>query len=254
MASNPSDLYPDFFARFYDLIYAKIRLGVDTEYFLRKIRESKGPVLEVGVGTGRLFTQAISGGADIYGIDISPSMIKVLKARLAKKYHNRVSVQDILDFETGKKFSLIMAPFRVFMHLTEISDQVNALDHVYKNLLPGGQFIFDLFVPDPNLLAKGLNNVVDFEGEYEPGETIRRITTSSPDTINQIMDVTMRFEWTEKGKLNSGTWNTKMRFFFRFELEYLLKQSSFRNYTIFGDYKEAPLHPGSKEFIVVCRK
>jgi len=67
MKRNEAD-YPEFLARFYDLIYAKVRNGVDNEFYLRKIAAAKGPALEVGVGTGRIFIEALKRGADIYGV------------------------------------------------------------------------------------------------------------------------------------------------------------------------------------------
>ena len=61
--------YPEYVARFYDVIYSKIRAGTDSEYYLKQILKTQGPVLELGVGTGRLFVDALKQGADIYGID-----------------------------------------------------------------------------------------------------------------------------------------------------------------------------------------
>ena len=71
--------YPRFFARFYDVIYQEIRDTTDNQFFLKEIENTTGKTLEVGVGTGRLFTEALNRQADIYGIDISPAMVEVLK-------------------------------------------------------------------------------------------------------------------------------------------------------------------------------
>jgi SAM-dependent methyltransferase len=147
------DLYPSFFARFYDLIYASVRSDVDTDYFLKKMKESSGKILEVGVGTGRLFLEGLKNGVDIYGIDISPEMLEILNRKVDKTEHFRVSHQDIRDFDLGFPFSTILAPFRVFMHLIETNDQIKALNHVYDQLEEDGSFIFDLYVPAPKLLA-----------------------------------------------------------------------------------------------------
>ena len=51
--------YPEYFARFYDLIYHQIRDGVDDSFYLGKIKNIKGKVLEVGTGTGRLLTEPL---------------------------------------------------------------------------------------------------------------------------------------------------------------------------------------------------
>ena len=84
MKKNTAFEYPDYFARFYDLIYHKLRGGVDNQYFLDQIKQTKGKILEVGVGTGRFFIDALTRDADIYGFDISSSMIDVLKTKLNK--------------------------------------------------------------------------------------------------------------------------------------------------------------------------
>lgn len=246
--------YPGFFARFYDLIYDRIRSEVDSQYYLGKILEAQGPALEIGVGTGRIFTEALNRGADIYGIDISPAMIDILKSRIDPCHHSRISIQNMLDFDMGRKFRLIIAPFRVFMHLMEVHEQVKALDHIHSQLEDGGRFIFDLFIPNPKILSDGLNDVLDFEGEYAPGETVKRYVSAHCDMISQVNHISMRFEWTEEGYSFSETWDSQMRLFYRYELEHLLGRSKFRETNIFGDYYENPLSEGSKDFVAVCRR
>ena len=83
--------------------------------------------MEVGVGTGRFFIEALNQGVDIYGIDISASMVEVLKNKLPKEDHNRVYVENFCKLNMNKKFDLIIAPFRVFMHLLKVEDQFKAL-------------------------------------------------------------------------------------------------------------------------------
>jgi SAM-dependent methyltransferase len=249
-----ADLYPEYFARFYDLIYHQVRDGVDNKFYLGKIKNAKGKVLEVGTGTGRLLIEALLNSSDIYGIDISPSMLDVLKKKLTLEQQGRVSLQNIVDFKLNTKFDLIIAPFRVFMHLTEKSDQLNALNNVYHHLNPGGKFIFDVFIPDLKPLITGLNNVTDFEGEYEPGNMVKRIVSTQPDLINQIININFRIEWNEGDKNYSREWRSQMRYFFRFELEHLIERSKFNKYRITGDFEGNELSHDSKEFILTCIK
>lgn len=246
--------YPEYFARFYDLIYHQIRDGVDNKFYLGEIKNTKGKVLEVGTGTGRLLIEALENGADIYGIDISPSMLDFLKAKLRAEDQHRISLQNIVDFKLNIKFDLIIAPFRVFMHLSEKKEQLNALNNVHSHLKPGGKFIFDVFIPDLKPLIKGLDNVTDFEREYEPGNRVKRIVSTNPDLINQIININFRFEWNEGISIFSKEWKTTMRFFFRFELEHLIERSMFKNYRISGDFSGSDLNNDSKEFIVICQK
>ena len=247
-------VYPDFIAEFYDFIYHQVRDDVDNDFYLNRIKEVKGRVLEAGSGTGRLFIQSLKSGADIYGIDISPSMLNILRSKLRKEDLHRISLQSITDFRFDWQFNLIIAPFRVFMHLLKKEDQIKALKNVRRHLARGGKFIFDVFVPDLKSLINGMDNKTDFEGEYESGKKIKRIVTTRPDLINQIIDVTFRYEWDRDGKLISKEWKTPMRFFFRYELEHLLERAGFKSYTILGDFEGNLINKDSKEFIMVCEK
>ncbi len=244
--------YPPAFTRFYDLIYHQIRDEVDTAYFLKEIGNTSGRILETGVGTGRLFSKALEQGADVYGLDCSPSMIDTLLPKLPPEHRHRVTLQDIRDFSYDTGFDLIIAPFRVFQHLTEKEDQFRALHNIYKHLNPGGRFIFDVFVPDPAFLKKGMDKVVDFEREYLPGKRVRRIVSSTPDLISQLIHASFRLEWEEADGWHSEDWTLPLRIFFRYELEYLVERSDFEFYTILGDYHGNPLSRESKDFIVVC--
>lgn len=247
-------MYPETFARFYDLIYHQMRDHVDLDFFLDEIDRTRGRILEVGSGTGRLFTNALSHGADIFGIDISESMLKVLKNKIKPDDYFRVSHQNILDFRFDFRFDLIIAPFRVIMHVEKKEEQLRALNNVYNHLNNNGKFIFDTFIPDLGQLINGLKDVMDFEGEYETGRKVRRIVSTKPDLINQIINVNFRMEWDENGTLRAEEWKIPMRYFFRYELEHLVERSDFAKYKITGDYQGNELNNSSKEFIVICTK
>jgi ubiquinone/menaquinone biosynthesis C-methylase UbiE len=246
--------YPENFARFYDLIYHQNRDGVDNLFFQNEIRKAGGKILEVGVGTGRMFTDALNSGADIYGIDIGSHMLNVLKSKLNETEHYRVTRQNIIDFNFNFQFDLIIAPFRVIMHLLDKEDQIRALNNVSRHLNQGGSFIFDAFIPDLNPLINGLNNQMDFEGEYQPGKKIRRFVSTTPDLINQVINIDFRIEWEEGNNLLTEEWKVPLRFYFRYELEHLIERSDFSNYKILGDYQGNMLNINSKDFIAVCSK
>jgi SAM-dependent methyltransferase len=246
--------YPENFARFYDTIYHNLRDSVDNDYFQNEIKNTGGKILEIGVGTGRLFTNALDLGADIYGLDISQSMLDVLYKKVPAEQHYRLRLQNMVNFSLDFKFDLIIAPFRVIMHLLEKEDQIKAINNVYDHLNPGGRFIFDTFIPDLNQLIKGLDNKMDFEGEYAPGKNIRRFASTSPDLIKQIIQVNFHMEWEENNELHHDDWILPLRFFFRYELEHLIERSKFRQYKIYGDYQKNELSRKSKDFVVVCKK
>lgn len=246
--------YPKSFARFYDTVYHNIRDSVDNEYFQNEIKLTGGKVLEIGVGTGRLFINALNLGADIYGIDVSKTMLDVLYKKLLKEQHYRISLQNIIDFVFDFKFDLIIAPFRVMMHLLEKEDQIKAIDNIYNHLNSKGRFIFDTFIPDLNQLINGVKYQMDFEGEYDSGQKIRRFVSTSPDLINQLIHVNFKMEWEENNELKYDEWVLPLRYFFRYEMEHLIERSKFKKYKIYGDYQKNDLNNESKDFIAICQK
>ena len=211
-------------------------------------------MLEIGTGTGRFFVEALRRGADIYGLDCSQSMIERLRAKIPAEQYGRLSVQNAVTMSLPHRFSLVVAPFRMFSHVISVPDQIECLNRVWEHLEPGGRFIFDLYVPNLSLLLNGIDGKTDFEGEYEEGMRLRRTTSMKADLVNQISHVRMVFSWNEGGSKREAAWEFDMRFFFRWEIEHLIRLSKLKLETIYGDYDRSPLSSTSKDFLVVCRK
>jgi len=244
--------YPDYVARFFDVVYRQVRDAADKSYYVNKLVSCSGPTLEVGVGTGRIFLEALDKGADVHGADSSEEMLSVLRAKLEPRHHHRIRQGDLVNMGLGKRFDLIIAPFRVLSHIIDIEDQIKALNTVYDHLTPGGLFVFDLYVPNLKLLLDGLPPTVDFDGEYAPGKRLRRMTSTTSDVVNQITSVIMTFTWEEGGRQYNREWTFPMRFFFRYELEHLIARSKLKLKAIYGDFAESPFDASSREFLVHC--
>jgi SAM-dependent methyltransferase len=250
-----SEPYPDFVARFYDVVYAQVRDGVDNAWYLDRMAAAGGPVLEIGVGTGRLFAEARRRGIDARGIDLSPAMVERCRAKLDPADRDRVSVADAVRLRTDRRFALVCAPFRVLSHVHDAADQLRLLDAVHDCLEPGGAFLFDLYVPSLKLLLEGMPETTDFDGEHAPGRRLRRIVSSAPaDLSRQTNRVRMCFRWEEDDGEQGGDWEFEMRFFFRFEIEHLVARSKLALESIHGDFAGGALTTGSREYAVVCRR
>lgn len=250
-----SEPYPDLIARFYDAVYARVRDGVDNEWYLDRMAAARGPVLEVGVGTGRLLAEARRRGVDAWGIDLSPAMVEACRAKLAPADRERVSVADAVTMRPDRRFALVCAPFRVLSHVHDTADQLRLLDAAHACLNPGGAFVFDLYVPSLKLLLDGMPEHTDFDGEHAPGRRLRRIVQAEPADLScQRNRVRMAFLWDEEDGEHRGAWTFEMRFFFRFEIEHLVARSSLALDTIYGDFAGGPVTADSREYLVVCRR
>lgn len=246
--------YKEVLVRFYDVVNDKILDKSGLNFYLDEIKNADGTVLEVGVGTGRIFIPALNNGADMYGIDQSKLMLENLKEKLDKKDNDRIWLQDVRELKLEKKFKLIISPFRVFQHLYSIGDQIKALDKIYEHLEVGGRFIFDVFVPDIEKLASERNDILEFDGEYEPGKELQRFASIKHSYPAQILDVVFKFIWNENGEKREEENKITLRYYFRYELENLIARTKFKLVNIYGDFYRNPLSDQSKDFVIICSK
>ncbi len=117
-----------------------------------------GPVLELGIGTGRIALPLSRRGVRVHGIDLSSAMV----ARLQEKPHAGQIAVTIGDFATTRldeTFRLAYLVFNTIMNLTGQDQQVACFENAAGHLQPGGCFVIEVGVPALQRLP--------------PGETVR---------------------------------------------------------------------------------
>ncbi len=105
-----------------------------------------GPVLELGIGTGRVALPLATRGIDVFGIDSSEAMVAQLKAKPGGD-RVAVTVGDFGDFDLGKRFELVFVVRNTFFALPDQEAQLNCFAAVSRHLVPGGRFRVEAFVP-----------------------------------------------------------------------------------------------------------
>jgi SAM-dependent methyltransferase len=93
-------------------------------------RAAPGPIVELGVGTGRIAVPVAAAGVDIIGVDSSPGMLEICReqAELA-------GVSERLDLRLGDyrtppvtdPVDLVLCPFRAYLHLHSDEERLDAL-------------------------------------------------------------------------------------------------------------------------------
>jgi len=138
----------------------------DVAFYVDEAARSGGPVLELGVGTGRIAIPIAAEGTQVIGIDLSEGMLAVARERAELA---AVSVDlrqgDLRDPPVQGVFPLIVIPFRTLLHMETDADRRAALRTVARLLAPGGRFVFDVFTP-------GADDIADTHArwvEREPG-------------------------------------------------------------------------------------
>jgi len=137
--------YGDKIADVYDEWYS----GLDTAGAVELLAElaGPGPVLELGIGTGRLALPLSERGIEVHGIDASEAMVAKLQGKPGGD-RIPVTIGDFADLELEGRFSLIAVAFSTFFSLLSQEEQVRCFRNVARHLTDEGLFVLEAFVPD----------------------------------------------------------------------------------------------------------
>src|SRR5690242_7266647 len=118
----------------------------DVPFYLAEARRAGGPVVELGVGTGRIAVPIACDGIRVIGVDSSPGMLAVCAehAKLAGVALD-LRLGDLREPPVDERVPLVTIPFRSVLHLHDDRERRRALRAVRALLEPGGRFVFDVF-------------------------------------------------------------------------------------------------------------
>jgi len=139
--------YGDGIADVYDDWYDE--LEVDAPVTTLAKLAGDGPVLELGIGTGRLALPLAARGVVVSGVDASAAMVARLRAKPGGE-DITVAVGDMTGMDPPGPFSLAFAAVNTFFNLTAPGAQEACFRSVAARLAAGGRFVIDAFVPDPD--------------------------------------------------------------------------------------------------------
>jgi SAM-dependent methyltransferase len=122
----------------------------DVDFYVAEARKAGGPVVELGVGTGRIAVPTAVAGVPVIGVDSSRGMLEVCRRRAEE-----AGVAHLLDLRVGdlrsppvdERVRLVTSPFRALLHLHSDPERLGALRAALALLEPGGRFVFDVFAP-----------------------------------------------------------------------------------------------------------
>ena len=237
----------DHWAKYCDIIWADT--NHDIEFYKTEALRSKGKILEIACGTGRIYLEILKQECDIYGFDISPEILKVLKKKArGLELKPKVYRADMRNFKLDHKFSLIIIPFRSFMCNITIDDQINTLKSVKKHLLPKGKLIIDVFNPNIEML-KNISQKKVFKRNIKSIKKPRyRIRNRSffIDEANHVIGWT-----TSVYENNKKVWEgeASIALIPKREFELLLRSVGFCKWTLYGDFKYNPFKSTKRDMV-----
>ena len=227
----------------------------DVAYYEGLVAELAGPVLEYGVGDGRIALPLAKAGHKVTGIDLSAPMLDAFRNRLAsepKDVQKRVTLVegDMTQVALKKRFPLIICPFNAFLHLYDRAEVEAFLSRVREHLAPGGRFVFDVSVPVPEDLARDPGRAYRVPPFRHPtaGCVVKYEEYFAYDHVTQVLHVDLVFT---KRDDEAERWTTHLaqRMYFPQELAALLHYNGFQVLALEGDFAGGPLTGASDMMI-----
>ncbi len=242
-------------AALYDLDVDSDAPSAAIDWFRGLAKLTGGPVLELGVGTGRVAVPIAKDGYEVVGIDRSEAMLARAEDRARRRgVRVRLLESDMRTFSLEQSFKLIAIPFNTFLMLTP-DDRWACLARVREHLAPAGRLAIDVFQPDPELIA-GMDGGVIEDWTRRDLETDRDVTKFSSSRAN-VDGVTFRWwyeELDEEGRVRRWQRETSLHYLYHREAELVLSAAGFEAETLHGDYDGSPVTPSSPKILMVARR
>ena len=210
----------------------------DVSFYVEEAVRSGGPVLELGVGTGRIAVLVAAAGIEVVGVDTSAGMLEVARER-AELAGVQVDLRqgDMREPPVDGVFPLVAIPFRSLLHMETEADRRMALRAVARCLAPSGRLVFDVFTP-------GAEDIADTHGrwlEREPGIWERA------DWNEESRTLILRVRGKETESEMSLAWLSVP------EWQVLLREEGYVVDAVYGLFDRSPWR-GGEDSVWVCRR
>jgi SAM-dependent methyltransferase len=225
-------------ARLYDPW--SVSVTEDVDFYVQLAREAGGPIVELGVGTGRIAVPAAAAGVRVIGVDSSRGMLEVCAEAAAL-----AGVADLVDLRVGdlrdppvrERVRLVICPFRAYLHLHTREERLAALRAARVLLQPGGRLVFDVFAPGEDDMAETHGRWLEREpGIFERADWDARARTLTLSVRGQTGHTTMTLAW-----LSPDEWRG------------LIEDAGFEVEAHYGWFDRRPYVGGEDSVWVACR-
>jgi SAM-dependent methyltransferase len=210
----------------------------DVGFYLEEARRSGGPVVELGVGTGRIAVPIAAEGIRVIGVDSSLGMLDVCARRAGLAgVQVDLRVGDLRDPPVEERVPLVICPFRSYLHLHTDAERRQALAAARRRLVPGGRLVFDVFAPAPDDVEETHERWL----EREPGIWERAAWDTEGRTLTLTVrgpsgEATMALAW-----LEAKEWRA------------LLVESRFEVEACYGWFDRSP-YTGGEDSVWIARR
>ena len=202
------------------------------------------PVLELGVGTGRLALPLRARGLDVHGIDNSEPMLEQLR-RKPNGDQLPVTLGDIATAKVDGRFGLVFVATHTLLALTTQDAQVQCFHNAAAHLDSGGLFVVEVMSPHGRALSSGDCRTV----QVDPEQITLYVAVLDP--IEQLLQGSAMY--IRDGELPVVR-TTASRYVWPSELDLMARLAGLRLQDRWGGWTRTPFTAGSPNLVSVFAK
>jgi len=253
----------DTYAPFYDWENARTLGRRDVPFWVETLATTRGPVLELGCGTGRLLAPiarswATPGGSarQLIGIDRSAPMLERARRRLARvpkvvRPHLLRGDVRALPIRPGK-LGAVVAGYGILQSLLNDRDLDSTLDAVAAALKRGGLLGIDL-VPDLPVWEE-YSGRIPIRGQFAPGTTLTLVESVRQDRRKGLTIFDEQYVVRRGRAVRKHQFQLTFRTLSMDRILARIEQAGFRIDDVRGSYSGDAWHPGADVWVVLARR
>jgi SAM-dependent methyltransferase len=250
VTGRPPRTYGALCAEFYDRTKPVGADYPDVPYYLRRLADVAGPVLEGAAGTGRLLIPLCRAGVRVEGLDSSPPMLARCRRNCAEAgVEAALHLGALQTMDLPHRYQAVVVTFGSFMLLSGQGEAAAALERIRHHLVPGGWLFIDVdSAPGPS---------------SAPGRESRRAVAAAEGSLIVLLDAC--FGWDATGRVEAHVqhyeqWRDgrvvaresldfSLRRYERDELTALLDDAGFVDVTVCADYREQVAPDAARDWL-----
>ena len=248
----------DEYAPFYDWENAQTLGRRDVPFWRRIAAAARGPVLELGCGTGRVSLPLARAGVNLVGIDRSAPMLERARRQILRS--SRPQVRKCLDLVRGDiralpfddgAFPMVLAPYGILQSLIRPRDLTATLASVARVVASGGTFGIDL-VPDVPKWRE-YENRVQLRGRAG-GAQLTLVESVRQDPKRHLTTFEQKYIERKGAKTREHRFDLTFRTLSVRQMTRQLETAGFRVDAVLGDYRGRPWDDRADVWIILAKK
>jgi ubiquinone/menaquinone biosynthesis C-methylase UbiE len=244
----------DDYAPFYDWENAQTLGRRDVPFWSRLALASRGNVLELGCGTGRVTFPLARAGVSIVGIDRSAEMLERAhrrRHRLRRSLKLHLLRGDIRHLPFRRhSFPLVIAPYGILQSLLREKDLAATLDAVAGVLEPGGTFGLELVADLP--AWQEYSKRVSLRGRRPNGTHITLIESVRQDRAHRLTLFDQEFVERAGRNVRRRHFTLSFRSLTVPQMTRRLEKAGLAVRALLGDYRDGPWDPRAEAWIILA--